>query len=214
MKAMPRDGGRGYRPHLSRAVIVDAALDLVRTEGLTALSMRRVADRLQTAPMSLYRHIADREGLLLGMLDVIAASIELPPGHDDPRAEVRALTRTMRATFTRDPWVVIVLATDGLASPLILPLVDRFFDAFYRAGLAGRDAVQAWTLVFQYLYGEAITHQRDTTTTFAARMVRDANTADYPALGRMLSENAPFQQRADEDFAANLERLLDAILPA
>ena len=65
---------------LNRDRIVAAAVKLADAQGFEALSMRALADELGTAPMSLYRHVANKEDLLDGMIDVVFGEIDVPSG--------------------------------------------------------------------------------------------------------------------------------------
>jgi AcrR family transcriptional regulator len=66
------------RHGLSRAVIVEAGLRVVRKEGIDALSMRRIATELDTGPASLYAHVANKDELLEILFDEVAGEIPLP----------------------------------------------------------------------------------------------------------------------------------------
>jgi AcrR family transcriptional regulator len=152
---------RTRRPALTRSRIVATAIAVARAEGIAAASMRRIAEELGSATMSLYRHVADRERLLVAMLDDVAGAITAPEPVPDPRSELTAVLTAVHDAFRRDPWVVEVLVVDGLASPLILPLVERIFIALERAGLAGRELAEAYALLFHFLYGETIATHHD-----------------------------------------------------
>ena len=76
------------RHGLSRAVIVEAGLRVVRKEGIDALSMRRIATELDTGPASLYAHVANKDELLEILFDEVAGEIPLP--EPDPGALARA----------------------------------------------------------------------------------------------------------------------------
>src|SRR4051794_15338028 len=69
---------RPAKEALSRGLIVDTALELLRTEGYEATSMRRVAQALDTGPASLYVYVANRDELLDLMLDRAIAQVPLP----------------------------------------------------------------------------------------------------------------------------------------
>src|SRR3954452_19348213 len=68
---------RPAKEPLSEAAVVDAALAILQSDGLAAVTMRRVATALDTGPASLYVYVAGREGLLQAMLDHVAATVEL-----------------------------------------------------------------------------------------------------------------------------------------
>lgn len=211
MTALQRDPGRGHRPRLTRPTIIAVALGLARGEGIEALSMRRIADELDTGPMSLYRHVADRQDLLLAMLDEVARGVEVPAPAQDPRTEVEALVTAVHDALARDPWVVQVLVTEELASPLILPVVDRIFRALRTAGLSVRDTVGAYGLLFQFLYGEILNaHHHRGDASFARRMVRAADPDQFPAITEIV-RSLPSQHPAAY-FTDNLRHVLDGLL--
>ncbi len=72
---------------LSKEAVIDAALSILKSDGLEAVTMRRVAAALDTGAASLYVYVSGREGLIQGMLDRVTASIEREPA--DPRALAR-----------------------------------------------------------------------------------------------------------------------------
>jgi AcrR family transcriptional regulator len=205
-RGRPMRRGRGL---LDRQAIVAAALGVARTEGLPAVTMRRIADELGCGPMSLYRHVADRDALVLEMLDVIATGIEVPEPVDDPRAELTALVSAVHAVLAVDHWAVLPLVAEGFASPRVLPILDRAFAALSRAGLSGTQQVAVHQLLWQYVFGELLWTHHDRPDSFGKQMVRSAPPDAFPAL----AEAARIAPPAGTDhFAQNLKRLLDGVL--
>ncbi len=197
---------------LSRAMIVAQAVRLARLEGTETVTMRRLAEELDTSPMSLYRHVADREDLLVGMLGVVAERVRLPEPAQDPRAEITGVMTAIHEALGEDPWALRLLVTEQLASPLILPAMERIFGALARSGLSDRDARVGYALVWQYTVGELLTGHSSRPDSFARTMIEGADPAQYPALGAMI-ENAPPPGAAGGDFfSENLIRLLDGLL--
>jgi AcrR family transcriptional regulator len=88
---------RPAKPPLSRAVIVDAALELVRLDSLEAVTLRNVADRLDTGPASLYVYVANREDLLERMLDRVLSQV--PAVTVDPGRWQEQLTELFTAAL-------------------------------------------------------------------------------------------------------------------
>src|SRR3954468_18584982 len=103
---------------LGAAAIVAAAIAVADAEGLAALSMRRVAAELGAAPMSLYRHVRDKDQLLLSMIDAAIAEVALPEPPDDWRAGLEIAARALWAGFRRHPWLPSALS---LTRPQLLP---------------------------------------------------------------------------------------------
>lgn len=187
-----------------------ASVALVEAEGLGALTMRRVADELGVAPMSLYRHVTDRHGLLLAMLDEVALGIG-PVEGPTPRAELLGILDALHHAFRVHPWVVPVLATDGLASRHILPLMDQAFGALFRAGLDVVAAARAWQVLFQYVAGEALFSAPRQEEAYLRLLVRSLDASQLPSLARIVE--IMDRGEGEADYRVNLERLVDLVLP-
>ena len=139
---------------LTRDKIVAAGLDIVRRHGEEALSMRRVAQELNSGTMSLYRHVRDRDDLLGGMLDSVALSIEHPPAYEEPSEEVLAIFMTLHQEFMREPWLLNVVIEGRRGSPHILPLLERAFVALRRLTGSDEEMVRLYFLLLHYCYGD------------------------------------------------------------
>src|SRR5579871_3406121 len=86
------------RKTLNRATIVAAALARADADGLEAVSFRRLAADLGVTPMALYRYVASKDELLVGVMDAVFAKFDLPP---DPNADWRDQLRDLARTFRR-----------------------------------------------------------------------------------------------------------------
>jgi AcrR family transcriptional regulator len=196
---------------LTAETIVRVALRLARTEGLDSISMRRLADELQVSAMALYRHVVDREDLLIRMLGEIADDIQPPPSKGTPRQRIVTLMEGLHTTFRDDPWAVQVLATEGLASPRILPVIDALFGALADAGLDPERSRAGLALLLQFTFGEALMTHHDRADTYGRRMLREADPNEFPHIHHVV-ENTQFTPQ--DFFAVNLQHLLDGILNA
>ena len=96
---------------LTRERIVAAAVELVDDEGLRKLSMRRLAQRLEFETMSLYNHVSNKDDLIEGMVEAVAAEIDLPPDDIDWKEGIRALADATRDALFRHPWSVELWTT-------------------------------------------------------------------------------------------------------
>ena len=127
VRAMPGVGtvvaeqARADRPAPDRDRVVRAAVAIADAEGLTGLSMRRLAADLGMPTMSLYRHVADKEELVLLMMDAVFAGNgppELSPADDGWRACLEALARRQWALYRRHPWLAQAVS---FTRPLLVP---------------------------------------------------------------------------------------------
>lgn len=202
-------GRRGYG-RLDRPTIVATGTVIARTEGLSALTMRRIADELRCSPMGLYRHVADRRALLLAMLDEVGTGLVFPPPDPDPRAEIHAIIGRVHEVLRDDPWVITVLLVDGLASPAILPAMDRLIAALDSAGISGGQALSSHMLLWQYVYGEVLTTYHENADAWNRRMVVESDPTQFPALHGAMRLAAADGEPADR-FRHNLDTILDGL---
>src|SRR4051794_17713183 len=103
---------------LGAAAIVAAGIAVADAEGLAALSMRRVAAELGAAPMSLYRHVRDKDELLLKMMDAAISEVALPEPPPSWRDGLEVAARALWAGFRRHAWLPAALS---LTRPQLLP---------------------------------------------------------------------------------------------
>lgn len=126
------------RPRLTRQRALDAAVALADAEGIDAVSMRHVAARLGVAPMALYKHLANKEDLLSGMIDTILdESTEGQPTDADPhawRAAVRRRILGTRAILQRHRWARGVIETRRTRTPRVLAYMDALAGLFMAGG--------------------------------------------------------------------------------
>lgn len=196
------------RAKLSRTVIVECALAIVRAEGLEALTMRRVAAELKAGAMSLYRHVEDRDDLLLGMMDHVALAIEAPEILPDDRQEIVAIIMTLHEEFRRDPWIVHVLLFEGRGSLKILPLIERLLGALARLGCDPSKAIDHYGLLLHYAYGECLSYQMRGQRLAAQKDWSKEAFSEFPQ-AMAISEAA--QNWAHDEFERNVTRIVASI---
>src|SRR3954452_15061476 len=114
--ARDRTAEHATREPLSRERILREALRIAYEGGVDALTMRRLGDELGYEAMSLYRHIANKDDLLNGMLDLVLEEWELPDGEDAVEA-IRTTARSVHQGLRRHPWAARLLMTGAHMRP-------------------------------------------------------------------------------------------------
>jgi AcrR family transcriptional regulator len=153
------------RETLTRERVLDAALDLVDTQGWAKLSMRRLAAAVGVEAMSLYNHVRNKRDLLDGMAARVVEQIPLP----DPKLpwpqRIRTLSRHAHDCFAAHPAVVGALAA-GQANPRsagALRFIDALLGALLDAGLDERAAALHYRSLMQVLFGSILARTADIT---------------------------------------------------
>src|SRR5438309_44030 len=96
------------RKALNRERILDTALAVADEEGIDALSMRKLGQALGYEAMSLYNHVASKDDLLDGILDLVLAEME-PPALDGGLPAIRAAALSAHEALKRHPWAATML---------------------------------------------------------------------------------------------------------
>ncbi|GAB2838357.1 TetR/AcrR family transcriptional regulator [Actinocorallia aurea] len=182
------------RSGLSVPKIVAAALELADTEGLDAVSMRRVAEQLGVGAMSLYRHVPGKDDLTALMVDAVHAEaygddVEAASRRDGWREALRHVAARNWDLYLRHPWLLDVHAP----RPNLGPHTARKYEAELRAldgiGLSDVEMDTALTLVLTHVAGSARAH-RAATRTEADSGMSDAEwwQAVTPALTQVMTD--------------------------
>ncbi|MEV4953066.1 TetR/AcrR family transcriptional regulator C-terminal domain-containing protein [Paenarthrobacter nitroguajacolicus] len=121
---------------LNRDRVLSAAVVLADEVGIESLSMRRLAQELGVVPMALYKHVANKEELLGGMVDTIVGEIG-PPVPDAPwKSAVRLRVLSARQVLLRHPWARPVIETRTNVTPAVLAYMDGFAGMFLTGGFS------------------------------------------------------------------------------
>jgi AcrR family transcriptional regulator len=213
---------RGPRPTLSIDAVVRAAIDIADADGLGAVSMSRVAERLGFTPMSLYRYVKNKDELLLLMTD---AANEAPPSRptpDDWRRGIEEWARAIFAAFRRHPWLLQVPISGPPAGPSQLGWMEAGLQNLTGVELHEGHKLQIIQLLHGYVRGEAQLSielsrpdpKADTAAQYGAILRAVIGPETHPALTRMVDSgllDGPTGYDEDVDFEFGLSTILDGI---
>jgi AcrR family transcriptional regulator len=155
--SMSATAGRdASRQPLSRERVVRAAMALADAGGIDALTMRRLGDELGVEAMSLYKHVANKDALLDGMVDLVFAEIELPSADTDWRTAMRDRAVSTRAALTRHPWATPLMQSRKAPGPATLRHHDTVIGTLRGAGFSVELTAHAFSVLDGYIYGFAM----------------------------------------------------------
>jgi AcrR family transcriptional regulator len=141
---------------LSRRRVLDAAVALADRDGVGALSMRKLAQELGVEAMSLYHHVAGKDAILDGIVDVVFAEIELPSGEGGWKAAMRRRAVSAREALRRHPWATALMESRSTPGPANLRHHDAVLGVLRNAGFSVELAAHAYSLLDAYIYGFAL----------------------------------------------------------
>jgi AcrR family transcriptional regulator len=138
---------------LTRERVLAAAMTLADAGGIDALSMRKLAQQLGVEAMSLYKHVANKDDLLDGLVDQIFAQMTPPSPHDDWRVGLRARADSVRQALLRHRWAAPLIESRVSPGPARLRHHDRVLGALRGAGFSVALAYSAFLTIDSYIYG-------------------------------------------------------------
>jgi AcrR family transcriptional regulator len=224
-----RDDEQSAGPQpLSRAAIVAAAIEIADAEGLEAVSIRRLATKLDARPMSLYSHIGRKGDLIDLMVDDVMAGAIIPggPPTDDWRGALRQIAQRTRESTRAHPWMIAAAFRRPFLGPNALRHIDQSLAAVSALPLAPERkravllAVDTYTLGF--VRWEAMSPEPHGTPCAGrpegapsaaevdAYIAAQAASGDYPHLSEFLGQDMSLGVKA-EKFEIGLEWLLTGI---
>ncbi len=203
---------------LTRARILQAAVDLADQGGLEALSMRKLGQELGVEAMALYHHFASKDGLVDGMVDLVFDEIDLPSDGADWRTAMRERAISVRDALLRHRWAIGLMESRTNPGPANLRHHDAVIGCLRAAGFDMAMAAHAYSLLDSYIYGFALTKMNlpfETTADIAdtaREMLEPFPDGEYPNLMAFITEHAmqPGYDYADE-FEIGLDLILDGL---
>jgi AcrR family transcriptional regulator len=127
---------RARREPLSRERVLRAAVALADGGGIESLSMRKLAHELGVVPMAIYKHVANKDELLDGMVDVVIGEIDPPFTGSDWKSAVRHRILSARRALLRHPWASRVIESRRTPTPVAVEYMDSMLGMFRSGGFS------------------------------------------------------------------------------
>jgi AcrR family transcriptional regulator len=205
---------------LTRQGIIDAALVILRDEGLNRVTMRRIAAALDTGPASLYVYVRNTEDLHAQILDALLGPLSASAtGSGTWRDRLKALLTSYRDILFAHPEIARMALSTQPSGPNYLALAEATLALLAEGGVSGRAA--AWGVDLLLLYPTAVaaehsdprslSQQTDAFSALAAK-IATADAVRYPHIARLGDELMSGDGAARSDWAFDV--LLDGILTA
>jgi AcrR family transcriptional regulator len=205
------------RRRLSRPSVLEAAVALADSDGLEGFSMRQLAQALGVVPMALYKHVANKDELLDGMIDIVFSEIESPSIDHDWKSAMRRRAISVRAALTRHPWAVGLMET-RTPGPANLRNHNAVMGCLREAGFSFVAAIHAFSVQDAYIYGFALQEKTlgfDTPSDAGAAAQRRAQSIgaleDYPYLVEIATKLPETGYDNAIEFAWGLDLILDGL---
>ena len=208
------------RAPLSRERVLETAVALADRHGLEWLSMRKLAEELGVAAMTLYYYVPNKDELIDGMIDIVFGEIEPPSLELDWKTAMRRRAVSTREALNRHRWAVGNMEGRTNHGAANLRLHDAVLGCLRAAGFSIEMTVHAYSVQDSYIYGFALQEvdmSSETPDDFAAEAQRqmreyEAVLAQYPHLVEVVGGHvAQSGYDYDTEFLFGLDLILEGL---
>ena len=206
------------RTPLSRERVLRAAIAFADAEGIESLSMRKLGQQLGVEAMSLYKHVANKDDMLDGMVDVVFSEIDLSSHGVHWKTAMRERAVSARQALSRHPWAIGLTESRMKPGPANLRHHDSVIGCLREAGFSIAMAMHAYSALDSYIYGFALQEKSlpfdtsDQVGEVAEIILSQFPAGEYPYLAEAVVEQVakPGYEYADE-FEFGLDLILDGL---
>jgi len=138
---------------LSRDRILDAAVRLADEGGVESISMRKLGQALGVEAMSLYNHVANKDDVVAGIAERVAAEFESPSLDEPWDVSIRDAAMSARGALRRHPWACSVMLTTAWGLPSRLRFMDGLLACLREAGFSPEDTYHAYHALDGHIFG-------------------------------------------------------------
>jgi AcrR family transcriptional regulator len=179
--------GTEPRLPLSRDRILRAALELVDEGGIDCLTMRRLGRALGFEAMSLYKHVANKEDVVDGILDLVLGECEPPSPVGDWDAAIRTSAISVHEALRRHPWSCTLLMAPGRIRSARLRYMNLLLGRLREAGFSAEATYTAYHVLDGHIFGFSLwetshTYTAEEVSNFEAKFAQTITADAYPYL--------------------------------
>jgi AcrR family transcriptional regulator len=202
------------RTPLSRERVLRTALALADAGGIDSLSMRRLGEELGVEAMSLYNHVANKDDILDGIVDLVFSEIALPAERREWKRAMRRRAISAHEALLRHPWAPSLMQSRTKPGPATLRHHDSVLGSLRKAGFTLVMAAHAVSVIDGYVYGFALQQinlplqSREQVAEVGQDILRQM-AGEYPHLAEMITKHA---MKPGYDYSKEFEFGLDLIL--
>lgn len=220
------DSSSKIRAPLSRDRVLQAAIGLADEGGIESLTMRKLARELGVEAMSLYNHVANKDDLMDGIVDLVVSEIDLPSTAEDWETAIREYAISAHEALLRHPWacsLVMSPTTTRTVRTARLGYMEWLLGRLREAGFSPELTYHAYHALDGHILGftlwqlghsagaRELSDAQDLAD-FAAKFLRDLRADDYPYLAEHVEQHvAAFGEDGESEFEFGLGLILDGL---
>jgi AcrR family transcriptional regulator len=213
------------RVPLNRDRVLEAAIQLVDEGGIESLSMRKLGQALGVEAMSLYNHLANKDDILDGIVDLVLSEFELPSVDEHWEVAIRRCAISAHDSLVQHPWACTLIMSGTSVRPARLRYMESLLRCLRRAGFSAEETSHAYHALDSHILGFTLwqlghtmpggrprIRNKEELAVFLATLVPTFSPDDYPYLLEHaevhLTESS---HRGESEFEFGLRLILDGL---
>jgi AcrR family transcriptional regulator len=202
------------RAPLSRERVLRAAVALADESGIESLTMRRLGQELGVEAMSLYNHVANKDDILDGIVDLVLGDIDVPPTGTDWKTAMRQRAVSAHEVLLAHPWAALLVMSRFNIGPGMTRYLDATLGRLREGGFSIEGALDAWHTLDSHLYGFTLQQlnlpfEVDEAQQVSADVLGQLSTGEFPHVVEVITE--VMRSGREEDFEFGLDLILDGL---
>ena len=210
----PREPAVSPRTPLSRERVLRAAIELADEGGIESLTMRGLGRRLGVEAMSLYNHVAGKDDILDGIVDLILGDIRVPPAGTPWKAAMRERATSAHEVLLAHPWASMQIMSRYNIGPGMTRHLDATLGRLREGGFSIEGALDAWNALDSHLYGFTLKEvnlpfEVEDAPRVSADVLPQISPVDFPHVTEVMMHVMATGRR--EEFTFGLDLILDGL---
>ena len=202
------------RAPLSTERVLRAAIALADQSGIESLTMRKLGQKLGVEAMSLYNHVANKDTILDGMVDVVVGDIEIPASGTNWKTAMRHRSISAYAVLLAHPWAALLIMSRFNIGPGMTRYLDATLGRLREGGFSVEGALDAWHTLDSHLYGFTLQQLNlpfgvDETRQVSAAVLGQLSVAEFPHVVEVITQI--MGSGREEEFTFGLDLILDGL---
>jgi len=203
------------RTPLTKERVLRAAIALADAGGIEAVTMRKLARELGVEAMSLYNHVANKNEILAGMIDLVAGEIDMPDDAGDWKSAIRRSAVSSRDAVLRHPWVSALSMSQQSGGPARLRHEDWLLRTLREAGVSKEVTYHALHIIRAYVEGFTLQQlsfpDRGELRNMAARFLQQLPVDDYQDFAEHVRQHIEPREDTIDGFELGLDLILEGL---
>jgi Bacterial regulatory proteins, tetR family./Tetracyclin repressor, C-terminal all-alpha domain. len=208
------DSNAERRAPLSRERVLRAAVALADHSGIESLTMRKLGQELGVEAMSLYNHVANKDDILDGIVDLVLSDIDVPPSGTDWKPAMRHRAISAHEVLLAHPWAAMLVMSRYNIGPGMTRYLDATLGRLREGGFSIEGALDAWNTLDSHLYGFTLQELNlpfdvSETQQVSASVLPQIPADEFPHVAEVITH--VMQSGRAENFQFGLDLILDGL---